>query len=117
MSDIDESTAGAAASAGEEHNQEHEHEHADVPMPPATFEFFVMSLKMQADMAMGLLHFGKPEDRPKPDMRIARHSIDLLSMIGEKTKGNLTYEEERLLQNTLTELRFRFVQVTESNPQ
>ena len=117
MSDIDESTAGAAASESQEHDPEHEYEQSDVPIPPATFEFFVMSLKMQADMAMGLLNFGKPEDRPKPDMRVARHSIDLLSMIGEKTKGNLTYEEERLLQNTLTELRFRFVQVTESKPQ
>ena len=113
MSEFDESNSGLEA--GEQ--QQEEHDVSDLPMPPATFEFFVMSLKMQADMAMGLLHFGKPEERPKPDMRVARHSIDLLAMIGEKTKGNVTYEEERLLQNTLTELRFRFIQVTESKPQ
>lgn len=85
----------------------------EMPLPPATFEFFVLSMKMQAEMSMGLFHFGDEKDRPAPDMRVARHSIDLLSMIAEKTKGNLTLDEQRLIENSLTELRFRFVQVTE----
>jgi len=83
-------------------------------IPPATFEFFVLSMKMQAEMSMGLIHFGEENDRPKPDLRVARHSIDLLSMIAEKTKGNLSMDEQRLIENSLTELRFRFVQVSES---
>lgn len=86
----------------------------EMPLPPATFEFFVLSMKMQADLAMGLVHFGEEKDRPKPDLRVARHSIDLLSMIGEKTKGNLSYQEQRLLDNSLTELKFHYVQATES---
>ena len=86
----------------------------DMPLPPASFEFFVLSMKMQAEMSMGLVHFGEEADRPKPDLRVARHSIDLLSMIAEKTKGNLNLEEQRLIENSLTELRFRFVQVSES---
>lgn len=86
----------------------------EMPIPPATFEFFVLSMKMQAEMSMGLIHFGEEKDRPKPDMRVARHSIDLLSMIAEKTRGNLSLEEQRLIENSLTELRFRFVQVNES---
>ena len=85
----------------------------DMPVPPATFEFFVLSMKMQAEMSMGLMHFGDEKDRPKPDLRVARHSIDLLSMIAEKTKGNLTMDEQRLIENSLTELRFRFVQVSD----
>lgn len=89
-------------------------EHEELPLPPATFEFFVLSLKAQAEMAMGLLHFGKEEDRPKPDLRIARHAIDMLAMVQEKTKGNLSLEEQRLLENSLTELRFRFVQANQS---
>jgi hypothetical protein len=83
------------------------------PIPPATFEFFVLSMKMQAELALGLLHFGEEEDRPKPDVRVARHSIDLLAMIAEKTRGNLTMDEQRLIENALTELRFRYVQVIE----
>jgi hypothetical protein len=89
-------------------------EQEELPLPPATFEFFVLSLKTQAEMSMGLLHFGKEKDRPKPDLRIARHSIDLLAMMSEKTKGNLNYDEQRLIENSLTELRFRYVQVSEA---
>jgi hypothetical protein len=96
----------------------HEPEHPaeqEMPLPPATFEFFVLSMKMQAEMALGLVHFGEEKDRPKPDIRVARHSIDLLGMIAEKTKGNLSFEEQRLIDNSLTELRFRYVQVSESS--
>ena len=85
----------------------------EMPLPPATFEFFVLSLKTQAEIAMGVLAFGDEKDRPEPDLRIARHSIDLLAMISEKTKGNLSYDEQRLIENSLTELRFRYVQATE----
>jgi hypothetical protein len=89
----------------------------ELPVPPATFEFFVLSLKMQAEMSMGLIHFGEEKDRPKPDVRVARHSIDLLAMIADKTRGNLTMDEQRLIENSLTELRFRYVQVLESQGQ
>jgi|SRR6267142_1566930 hypothetical protein len=83
------------------------------PLPPATFEFFVLTMKMQAEMHLGLVHNIDEKDRPKPDFRVARHSIDLLAMFAEKTKGNLSLDEQRLLENSLTELRFRYVQVTE----
>ena len=59
---------------------------------------------------MGLLHFGEESDRQKPNLPLARHFIDTLSVIAEKTKGNLSMEENRLLENSLTELRFRFIQ-------
>jgi hypothetical protein len=85
----------------------------DFPLPPPTFEFFVLSLKMQTEVHLGLFHFGEEKDRPEPDLRLARHSIDLLAMVQEKTKGNLSLDEQRLLENTLTELRFRYVQKME----
>ena len=49
-------------------------------------------------------------DMDNPDYELARHHIDLLAMLQEKTKGNLTLEEQRALDNSVTELRFRFVQ-------
>ena len=88
---------------------------SDFPLPPATFEFLTLSLKTQAEMQMGLLHFGEEQDRPKPDLRIARHTIDMLAMIQEKTKGNLNLEEQRLIENSVTELRFRFIQAFEES--
>jgi hypothetical protein len=86
-----------------------------IPLPPASFEFLVLSLRTQAELQLGLIHFGPESERPKPDLDLARHSIDLLAMLQEKTKGNLKLDEQRLLDNSLTELRFRFVQAAEES--
>jgi hypothetical protein len=64
-------------------------------------------------MQLGLLHFGEEKDRPEPDLRMAQHAIDLMGMLLEKTRGNLSLEEQRYLENSLTELRFRYVQIAE----
>ena len=82
-----------------------------LPLPPPTFEFLIFSLKMQAEIRLGLLAFGGSEGDAQPS---ARHAIDMLAMLSEKTRGNLSLDEQRLIENSLTELRFRFVQVTES---
>jgi Domain of unknown function (DUF1844) len=85
---------------------------SDFPLPPPTFEFLVFSLKTQAEMQLGL--FGLGEDKQEqPDLPAARHAIDMLAMIQEKTRGNLSLEEQRMIENSLTELRFRFIQVSE----
>ena len=89
----------------------------NIPLPPPTFEFLVLSLRSQAELQLGLIHYGEEKDRPKPQLPLARHTIDLMAMLQEKTKGNLSMEESRLLENSLTELRFRFVQAVESSGQ
>lgn len=88
-----------------------------MPVPPATFEFLVFSVKMQAEVQMGLLHFGDEKDQPETNLDMARHTIDMLAMLQEKTRGNLTLEEQRLIENSVTELRFRFVQAMQKQPQ
>jgi len=85
------------------------------PLPPPTFEFLVFSLKMQAEMQLGLFDTGEGNEH-EPDLELARHAIDILAMLSEKTRGNLGLEEQRLIENSLTELRFRFVQASESKP-
>jgi hypothetical protein len=87
----------------------------EYPPPPATFDYLIFSLRAQAEMQLGLLSFGEEKDRPKPNLRMAQHAIDLLAVLLEKTKGNLNLEEERFLENSLTELRFRFVQAAEES--
>lgn len=87
----------------------------EYPLPPASFEVLTTSLKMQAEMQLGLIYFGEEKDRPEPDLRLARHSIDMLAMLEEKTKGNLSTEDQRLLENSLTELRFRYIQALEKS--
>jgi hypothetical protein len=64
-------------------------------------------------MSLGLLPFA---DKDEPDFELARHNIDLLAMLQEKTRGNLTAEEQLALDNSLTELRYRYVQAKESAP-
>lgn len=87
-----------------------------MPVPPASFEYLVFTFKLQAEMQMGL--FPPPEGETAPtDFRLARHFIDLLAMLQEKTKGNLSLEEARNLENSLTELRFRYVQKLEESRQ
>jgi Domain of unknown function (DUF1844) len=85
----------------------------DIPIPPASFAFLVESVLMQAQMHLGLLNFGDEKEKNEPNLPLARHSIDLLGMLQEKTRNNLTVEEQRLLENGLTELRFRYVQVAD----
>ena len=86
-----------------------------IPLPPASFEFLALSIRTQAEVQLGLIHFGPENERPKPDLDLARHSIDLLGVLQDKTRGNLSLEEQRLLENSLTELRFRFVQALEES--
>ena len=76
-------------------------------LPPADFDFLVYSLRLQAEINLGLLPFG---DKQEPDYELARHHIDLLAMLQEKTKGNLTGDEKKALDNSITELRLQFVQ-------
>ena len=97
---------------GPELEPDQEQEQYDFPLPPASFDFLVMSLRAQAEVQLGLMHFGQGE-KPKPQLNMARHTIDMMGVLLEKTKGNLALEEQRLLENSLTELRFRYVQVSE----
>ena len=83
--------------------------------PPACMELLTLSIRAQAEMHLGIMHTGPVEERPKQDLYLARHSIDMLGVLQEKTKGNLTLEEQRLLENSLTELRFRYVQALEGS--
>lgn len=84
-------------------------------LPPADFDFLVYSLRLQAELNLGLLPFA--EEKNEPDFELAKHNIDLLGMLQQKTKGNLTLEEQRALDNSVTELRFRFVQTRDKAAQ
>jgi hypothetical protein len=75
-----------------------------------TFERFLASLYMTAMMQLGLMR--QQGEQPRVDIVGARQTIDTLSLIGEKTKGNRTPVEENFLMNSLYELRMAYVEVT-----
>ncbi|MFV0446560.1 MAG: DUF1844 domain-containing protein [Planctomycetaceae bacterium] len=80
-------------------------------LPPANLTTLVSMLGTQAMVALGALpdpSTGEAEPQPA----LARHFIDMLAMIEQKTKENLTVDEQRMLNSTLHELRMAFVQMT-----
>src|ERR1700689_1034795 len=101
-------------SAGGSYTRRQPMSDAGFPLPPPTFEFLVFSLKTQAEIRLGLLPMDAEDSGEEGDLPSARHAIDMLAMLAEKTRGNLSMEEQRLIENSLTELRFRFVQVIEA---
>jgi hypothetical protein len=86
---------------------------SDFELPPANFSFLVESIMMQTQMQLGIFSMDETDEPSEPNLPIARHSIDLLAALQDKTRGNLTAEEQRLIENCITELRFRYIQVSE----
>jgi hypothetical protein len=79
-------------------------------MPEVTFASFILSLNTSA-----LYHMG---DLPHPetgqrlvDREVAKHTIDTLTLLADKTKGNLSHDEHELLASILYELKMRFVKL------
>ncbi len=78
--------------------------------PPITFEHLVQQFYVSAMIQMGA---GAQEgQRPRVDILGARTTIDLLGILAEKTKGNLTEAEDRALQTVLFEVRMAFLELT-----
>lgn len=78
-------------------------------LPKLDFSTFVLSI-----IGTAYVHLGdapNPEGQPEKDLNLARQDIDLLGILQEKTRGNLSGEEERLLDQALYDLRMRYVEV------
>jgi hypothetical protein len=78
------------------------------PLPEVNFSSLILSLSSTA-----FLHLGEIPDpstgKKTKDLALAKHVIDTIGMLKEKTAGNLTREEKQLIENILTELRLRYV--------
>lgn len=80
------------------------------PLPEADFTALVSMLATQALFALGMLGV-KGQERPEPDLELAKYNIDMLEMLEEKTKGNLTEDEQKILTDTLNQIRMAYVKV------
>ena len=89
----------------------------DSKAPALDFNARLLSLGSSA-----IVHLGEAPDpttgekRASPELPMAQQSIDLLAMLQEKTRGNLTAEEARFLENMLFDLRMLYVQVSQRRP-
>lgn len=78
------------------------------PLPVVTFSTFVLSIASSA-----LVHLGEVPDpdsgQIKQSLDVAKHNIDILNMLKEKSVGNLDVDETRLIEGILYELRLKYV--------
>ena len=80
-------------------------------LPEASFLSLANMLAVEAAMHLGLIQT-PGEEAPPVDLEAARHLIDMLGMLQTKTRGNLTREEEDLLEKILADLRMQFVAIS-----
>jgi hypothetical protein len=85
------------------------------PLPPVDFLGFLEGLALEAQLALGLMKHPQTGETKK-DLVSAQYVIDTIALLQQKTKGNLTPDEEHFLQSLLTELRLRFVQAKQPKP-
>ncbi len=79
------------------------------PLPKGDFAALLSMLATQGFFALGLLKIEGQEK--EPDLEIARYNIDMLETLEEKTKGNLTEEEKKVLEGTLNQIRMAYVKI------
>ena len=83
----------------------------EIPLPEINFANFLLSISTSALIQLGEIQDPTTEG-PSKNLPLAKQTIDLIAMFKEKTKGNLTPEEERMIENILYDLRMRYVRAT-----
>jgi len=99
----------AAREETEKKEAEEEDKHRG-PLPKGNFAALMSMLTTQALFALGVLQV-KGQEKKEPDLELAKYNIDMLETLQEKTKGNLTEEEQTVLANTLNEIRMAYVKL------
>ena len=84
-------------------------------LPRPDFSALLLSLGTSALFHLGLVADPETGKAAPPNLPVARHTIDTLELLEEKTRGNLTDEESTLLRNLLTDLRMRFIAAGRGN--
>ena len=112
--DLKEEKSREAEKKGEEKRRPEEPSRAQqrpIPLPEVNFNSLIFSLSSSA-----LYHLGEIADpvtgEKKKDLGLAKHAIDTIAMLKEKTKGNLTDEEGKFVESILTDLKWRYVKAS-----
>ncbi len=80
-------------------------------LPKIDFSTFILSLNSSALVQLGLMEDPATGQKSK-NLPLAKQTIDILAMLEEKTRGNLTSDEENMLKNIIYELRLLYVKET-----
>ncbi len=82
------------------------------PLPKGDFAALISMLVTQSLFSLGMLQV-EGQDKREPDLNLAKYNIDMLEALNEKTKGNLTEEEQKVLENMLGQVRMAYVKAAE----
>jgi hypothetical protein len=99
-----------AAQEKAEHEKQQRDKPRHGPLPKGDFAALVSMLVTQALFALGVLQVEGQQEK-EPDLEMAKYNIDMLETIEEKTKGNLTEQEKKILENTLSQVRMAYVKL------
>ena len=83
-----------------------------MPLPEVNFNSLIFSLSSSALINLGEIADPNTGQKQK-DLPLAKHTIDTIAMLQDKTKGNLNPEEQRFLDTILADLRWRYVKLAE----
>ena len=83
-------------------------------MPAVTFSTFILSMASSTLVQLGEVPDPVSKEK-KPDQIMAKHSIDLLDMLKEKTRGNLDAGEQQMIDSMLFELKMKYVKIFGEN--
>jgi hypothetical protein len=99
-----------AAKEGAEQKEAEEESRRRGRLPAGNFAALISMLTTQALFALGVLQV-KGQEKREPDLELARYNIDMLETLEAKTEGNLTDEEQKVLADTLNEVRMAYVKI------
>ncbi len=109
----DESWKAEAQKEKEKLQERAAREEEERDIPPPSFLAFVSDLGLQAMLALGLAEI-RGTGGPRIDLPAARYTIDLLGILDEKTRGNLTPEEDRHFHDLLSNLRVTYARIVQA---
>ncbi len=108
---VEPSTAATATAAAAAHDE------SEVDFPdaddPASFANFVMSIASNAASSLGMMEHPVTHKR-ELDLELGKHWIDVLGMLEQKTRGNISPQEKQLVESLLADLRMQYVSLTSS---
>ena len=107
------STEKSHAESPSSHSHEEDYAESDIPGAddPASFVNFLMSIASNAAASLGMMEHPVTGER-RVDPELAKHWIDILGMLKEKTRGNLTPQEQQIFDGLLADLRMQYVSLT-----
>ncbi len=106
----DEGTEVKAEAKQEEAPPQEEPPQQEVPLPEISFTNLILSLSTSALIQLGQIQ--DPSQQTDKNLPLAKQTIDLIGLLQQKTKGNLTSDEEKLMESVLYDLRMRYVKAT-----